>query len=133
MININSKDLIKKAGHIILSLILLITTAGMTVTEHYCGDNLVSVNVLTRPDACCNNSDCCHNETVTVKLDDDFISLSQTYLFELISLSISLNLAAIFNNNPLSSKYLTANLIRSSDLQPPAIKAFLSKLGTFLL
>jgi len=105
----------------------------MTITEHYCGSDLVSVNVLSDPDACCDNSGCCHNETVTVKLDADIINLSPTYLFELISSSISLDSAAIFNTDPVFSTFITKNFIRSSDIPPPVIKTFLSKLGTFLL
>ena len=130
---LNSKELVRKVSQIILSFILLLTTAGMTITEHYCGSNLVSVNILSEPDTCCDNSDCCHSETITVKLNADIINSSLTYLFDLISSSVSLNPAAIFNNSLVLSTYLTTNLIRSSDIPPPEIKAFLSKLGTFLL
>jgi len=105
----------------------------MTITGHYCDNDLVSVNILSEPDECCDNSDCCHNETITVKLNADIINLSSTYLFGLISSSISLALAAIFNNNPVLSTYLATNFIRFSDIPPPTVKAFHSKLGEFLL
>jgi hypothetical protein len=122
-----------KAIHITLALLLIVSTTGITITEHYCGRELVSVNILSKPDACCDNSGCCHNETVTVKLDADIINLSPTYLFELISSSISLDSEAIFNNNYLLSTDLVTNFIKSSDLPPPDIREVLSKLGTFLL
>lgn len=130
---LNSKELIRKASHIILSFILILTTAGMTITKHYCGSKLVSINIFTEPDKCCNNSDCCHNETVTVKINADIINLSPVYSFETVSSSISFITAAIFNNIPVLSAYLTTNSSRSSDIPPPATGPFISKLGAFLL
>ncbi|UCH13749.1 MAG: hypothetical protein JSV22_11655 [Bacteroidales bacterium] len=125
--------MIRKISHIILSFVLLLTTTGLAITENYCGDRLVSVNVLSEPDKCCDNSDCCHNETIIIKLDTDIINISPDKLSELIYLPASLIPIKVYNDNSLLSKYLTSNSFRYSDLPPPGINSFLSNLGTFLL
>ena len=125
--------MIRKASHIILSIIILLTTAGLAITEHYCGNRLVSVNVLSEPDKCCDDIDCCHNETIIVKLDTDIINISTDQLPEIIYSSVSLVPVTVSNDNSLLSRYLASNILGYSDLPPPAINAFLSKLGTFLL
>lgn len=112
---------------------LILATADMTITEHYCGSKLVSVNILSEPDKCCDNSDCCHNESITCKLNADIINLTPVYIFESGYSSVSLIPVAIFNNNTLLSTFLTTDFIRSSDIPPPATSSFISKLGAFLL
>ena len=125
--------MIRKISHIILSFVLLLTTTGLTITEHYCGNRLVSVNVLSEPDKCCDNSDCCHTETVIVMFDTDIINISSDRSPQIISSSISLVPVTIFDDNSLLSGYHVSNFYGYSDLPPPAINSFLSKLGTFLL
>lgn len=64
--------MLKKASHIFLSALLLISTMGMAVSKHYCGENLVSVSFYGEADSCCGDSDCCHNENQNYKVKDDF-------------------------------------------------------------
>ena len=59
-------------GHIILSLLLLIPTTGMVVSENYCREKLVSVSVFAEADACCDMENCCRNETKVFQLKVDF-------------------------------------------------------------
>jgi len=115
------------------------TTAGMTITEHYCGNRLVSVNILSEPDRCCDNSNCCHNNTFTIKLDADFINSSPDYSFRTFSSQAPSAHESIFNDNPLL--FNNYSFIRNQatgitgffNLPPPELSIFLSKLGTFLL
>jgi hypothetical protein len=60
-------------SHIILSLILLISTMGLTIDKHYCGTRLVSVSIFDEPESCCDmTGGCCHNDTETYKLSADY-------------------------------------------------------------
>lgn len=65
--------MLKKISHIILALLVLVTTMGMTVSAHYCGGELKSVQVLSASDSCCGDA-CgdCHNEIIKVDIEDDF-------------------------------------------------------------
>ncbi len=64
--------MLKRISHITLSLLLLVSTMGMTVSKHFCGGSLVSVSVLGDDDSCCDMGNCCHNETQVYQVKEDF-------------------------------------------------------------
>ena len=65
--------MLKKISHIIIVLLLLVTTMGLTIDKHYCGTRLVSVGILNEAESCCDmDDDCCHNDTETFKLNVDY-------------------------------------------------------------
>jgi len=111
----------------------------VTITDHFCGNRLVSVNILSEPDKCCDNNDCCHNDTFTIKLDADILNITPDYSFRMFSSSAPLAHESIFNNNPLLNnnyffnKNLATDIAGFLNLSPPELSIFLSKLGTFLL
>ena len=63
----------KYISHIIISLFLLISTTGFTISKHYCGDNLISVSVFSEVEFCCEVVDCCKNETISIEPIEDFV------------------------------------------------------------
>jgi len=65
--------MIKKAGNIVIILFLLIATAGIPVTRHYCGSTAKSFSVFSTPKSCC-DSHCnkCHNVFKFSKISDVF-------------------------------------------------------------
>lgn len=64
--------MLKKISHIILSLVLLISTMGMTVSKHYCQGNLMSVSLFGQNKSACNMGNCCHSETHVYQVKEDF-------------------------------------------------------------
>jgi hypothetical protein len=72
-VNGYQKMMHKKISHIIISLVLLVSTMGLTIDKHYCGDRLVSVSIFDEPDSCCDmTGDCCHDDSETYKLSVDY-------------------------------------------------------------
>lgn len=67
--------MLKKSLHILISILLLITTTGISISAHYCGDNLRSVSFMSIPASCCDDTSCCHNETHFYQIDDDYTIL----------------------------------------------------------
>lgn len=64
----------RKITNIILIFLLTAVTMGFSVSQHYCGDRLVSVSVNETAETCCGpEGDCCQNEVVYFQLDDDFV------------------------------------------------------------
>jgi hypothetical protein len=63
----------KRAGNIIMILLLLISTGGVTITRHYCGESIISVSIFSTPKSCC-GSRCehCRNENFFNKVTDNF-------------------------------------------------------------
>lgn len=110
----------------------------MTITEHYCGNRLVSVNILSEPEKCCDDSNCCHSETITIKLDTDILNLLPDYSSGIFPLSSPLVQELTFNDNFLFSDIylnnkLAAGITGFFDLPPPKLNISLSRLGVFLL
>ena len=65
--------MLRKITHIILSLVLLLSTTGITIDKHYCGSRLVSVSIAGDSQSCCDPGDgCCHNDIDTFKLTVDY-------------------------------------------------------------
>lgn len=65
----------KRAGHILVILLLLLGTTGVTITRHYCGVNLVRTSLYSAPHNCCNeNCPRCHDERINVRIIDIFES-----------------------------------------------------------
>ena len=65
--------------HIALALNFMVASIGVSIDKHFCGELLQKVTLLTQTsEACCGGmkkdkkSDCCHNETQTIQLEDDF-------------------------------------------------------------
>lgn len=53
-------------------LLLLLSTMGIAVSKHYCGENLVSVSFFDEANKCCDDGDCCHNDNLFFQVNDDF-------------------------------------------------------------
>ncbi len=65
----------KRAGHIIIILLLLLGTTGVTITRHYCGVNLVRTSLYSAPHHCCiENCPRCHDERINVRITDTYES-----------------------------------------------------------
>lgn len=121
--------MLKKVSHILLSFLLLVTTTGLTINRHYCGDNLESISIFSEPQSCCEMPNCCHNESIVIQLEEDFSISSFNISFEQIAVVLP-NFSSLFN----------ADLQEISDfkefvhtpLKNP-IKTVLSSIQSFLL
>ena len=120
----------KRITHIIFATIILVGTIGMTVSLHYCGNSINSINVITHAENCCgDSSDCCHNETFTLKKVDLFaISLND---FDFKVLELDTPIVQTFPTNEEIKLSFSTNYKES--VPPPNIKTILSQLQTYLL
>src|SRR5690606_21789096 len=64
--------MLKKISHIIISLLLLVSTTGIAISQHFCHDELVSTSVYNDTGSCCGENSCCHDESEFYKLNDEF-------------------------------------------------------------
>jgi hypothetical protein len=84
--------MIRKAGHISLIVLLLLTTMGVTLTKHYCGSLLIEHTINVIPDNCCNGyCNDCHNESKLIKVTDNFESSDAKFNFKNSILRIFVN------------------------------------------
>ena len=70
----------RKISHITFSFLLLVSTIGLVVSKHYCGDEIVSVSVFQEEEPCCDMGDCCSTESQTFQVKDDFSTPAITVL-----------------------------------------------------
>jgi hypothetical protein len=63
----------RKVTHIIISLVLLISTTGLSISEHYCGNEKIHITLNSIEKECCEiPTDCCHDEIKLLQLKGDF-------------------------------------------------------------
>jgi len=122
--------MIRKVIHITLVMLLLTTSTGMTIYTHYCGSTFESVSINATPHSCCGDDcNCCHNESVTIKIHDDYSATAFTFDFHLFELA----LPAVQNlliEEPTVQPQL---FVLVNDLPPPPIQTVLSSLQTYRL
>ena len=65
----------RKAVIISLAFLILTSSVGVTISRHFCGDELKHVAFNSKPDKCCEMDmpmDCCHDETDHYGIEDEF-------------------------------------------------------------
>ncbi len=66
----------KKLIHIGLALLLLLSTTGVSISKHYCGDMLRNVSLYAKVDSCDDEMempvDCCKDITNHFSVEDDY-------------------------------------------------------------
>jgi hypothetical protein len=122
--------MLRKVTHIALVFLLLTTTMGVTFYKHYCGQNLELVSINSLPKSCCDGPcNCCHNESFSVKIHDDFSVTAFTFDFHQVELAVPMICQLFLVEKPIHPVLFT--LI--SDLPPPPIQTILSSLQTYRL
>lgn len=125
--------MIKKAGHIILSMMLLISTAGLAISKHYCGGELISTSLYAEADACCDSDDCCKNETEVFQLDEDFSVSTALEIPESIQIDLLAVSLVVFNLTLEENSIIEDYALTDSPPPPPNIQTSLAIRQTYLL
>ncbi|MFA5419513.1 MAG: HYC_CC_PP family protein [Candidatus Aquicultor sp.] len=123
--------MLKKISHIFLALLIAVTSMGLTISKHYCGSSFESVSINSTPESCCDGPcDLCHNETITIKLKDDFSLTTFEFDFTQIATLVPAEIQLLLIKVP----EITTNLIHTPQTPPPlTVQRVLSNLQTFLL
>ena len=120
----------RKVGHIVIALLLLTSTMGLTLSAHYCGENLKSISVAGEPDSCCDiPAGCCHDEAETFRIDNDFAFSSLHFDSKLI-VSLILEYSIPFFNE-LSARDF--QIISFFEPPPPTVHQMLSRIQVYIL
>jgi hypothetical protein len=67
------KEMLKRAGHIVLMILLVTSTGGVTIFRHYCGETLTKTTIDHRGSCCSHPCDRCHDRAVTYQVKDTFM------------------------------------------------------------
>jgi hypothetical protein len=117
--------------HIFISVLMMFSITGYTVSRHYCGTKLISVAINQQTSACCTMEDnCCQSETDYFQLEDNFLISSFQLTREISELK---NLfPVIFSLISLEYYNKPEFLIIASESPPGKIQARLSYLQSYL-
>jgi len=67
--------MIKKTGHILIAVLLIFATSGVTIYRHYCCGKLVNTSLYSTTRHCCEtNCPGCRNEIINLRIADQFES-----------------------------------------------------------
>ena len=103
---------------------------GITISEHYCGNELVSVSINSEAEPCCDMDGCCHNENEHFQLQEDFLSPLDFVTIQIPEISVLFPLMEVVLNET-TGEYVSFNEIPESP--PPLIQTVLARLQTYLL
>jgi hypothetical protein len=126
----------RRISHIILSLLLIIFTAGVSISRHFCGGELAGVSLFSSTaqecsgESSCQTGNCCHDEHQLVRMQEDFVSpfVQDSVLVFLLLLAVILA--------PVIAAPEAVPFVRFSpaeSLPPPGMKARLTRLQVFRL
>lgn len=95
---------LKKIGHIILVLLLLISTAGVSINKHYSGGELFSKSIFFKAKSCCETPcGCCNETSKFVQVKADYLS-SAFHLEQVQQLDLYLfDFGAVLNHLSLAN------------------------------
>ncbi|MFA9389430.1 MAG: hypothetical protein ACERKD_06465 [Prolixibacteraceae bacterium] len=124
--------MIRKITYFSFAILLLITSAGFSMSKHFCHDQLVEVVIDKQVEPCCGEDGCCHTETTMVQLDDEAVNIAAvsvpvTTVTQLAMLS-SIDLLVSFTADPQKEEF-----IEYISPPPPKIQTVLSNLQTYIL
>jgi len=122
--------MLRKFIHICISVLLLTVTAGFSVSKHYCGPRLVSVDINHEAKSCCDMDNCCHSETKTFQLEEDFTA--SPILQSDVVRSIEIFLLSEILMDAISISEVKRELFISESPPPKDKQTILSSLQSFL-
>lgn len=130
---INQKILfdLKKFIHIFIAILWLSASTGFSITKHYCGGKYVNMSFNSTPESCCENSDCCRNESEAYQLDEDTVIQHDVIINQAISFDIMVFENPFFElENP---KSIESVFFDGNHIPPPDLPDILASFQSFLL
>ena len=110
---------IKRLRHIIMILLLLISTAGVSINKHYSGGELFSTALFIEAEGCCETPCGCCDES------NEFVQVKADYLSSVFQLEDAAELELLFSILPeailISGQQITKNEFSIWDTSPPQL------------
>ncbi len=118
--------MVKKTIHILVIVLLLISTIGVTINKHYSDGELFSIALFGEAESCCEGPcDCCSDETEHYQINVDFLQ-SNISNFDLLFSNIIL-----FIINDVSTDKITPFQF-VDDISPTKLSNIFAFLQVFL-
>ncbi len=115
-----------------MALLLMVSTSGVTVAEHFCEGVLVSASILTTPEPCDNMpKGCCEDKRVHYEVKDDFIDAVHITKVKAVTPVIAVPVFYFFYQQPV--QLMANSRVEFYNTSPPKdISTRLSFIQSFL-
>jgi len=128
-VRISFNPMFKKIVHIIFAFLLLTTTAGVVLYEHYCEKMPDSLHVgAISDDPCDHPQEYCNIETITIKIQSDYTKTAQIFNFDRVAIQSPESGNVFQEYEPEGEPIYTF-----STYKLPRIQTVLARLQTYLL
>ncbi|MDF1571770.1 MAG: hypothetical protein P1P82_09165 [Bacteroidales bacterium] len=125
--------MVRKFRNIMVMCLLLISTTGFSVSEHFCDTMLVSVHVNKEAEPCCDTGNCCHSDISFYQLDEDFVATANNFNTE-HTYTDELNFVELFTMTRLFETEVDNLFFSIAESPPPLDRDIrLSTLQQFIL
>lgn len=143
--------MLRKIGHIILAVILLVATMGMTISLHYCQHKIYDIGIFSKAESCCmvhagihatpNNGSCsyglssqnnCQDEALQLSTVDNFLTSVFHFDYDKYSFTL-LNIINYELRELISFSHNHIHEVPFWNPPPNGTLAVLSRLQTYLL
>ena len=109
----------KKVSHIIITLFLLVSTTGITISKHYSMGELYDASFIGEADRCCSEPcDCCEDEFEFYRLEVEFVGSDVQFSFNEVPSVDLLIITVLFDLNE-NSELLSNETDYTTNLPPP--------------
>jgi hypothetical protein len=127
--------MLRKITNIFFASLLLVITAGFTITRHYCSDNLVSMNINSEAESCCDNQSCsrCHTDIEHFQFKEDWVLPLNQRILDIANDTSPFLTVDCFINNLIPEKSYVKIAVYFNSLSPPRIQTVLARLQTLLI
>lgn len=124
--------MLQNTGTLFLSLLILIMSAGIAVSQHYCNNKLVSISIDQPAEPCCDDDNCCNTSTTVIMMDEDAVKaeINKAYSVHQHILYLVNAFHFVFNNIDLET---TSGVEKYTSPAPVPLKTFLSILQVYIL
>lgn len=128
--------MLRKIAHIVLVVFLMVLTTGITISKHYCGDEIVRISLSSEHQSCCDEGEfnCCKIIKKKIQLVENYLTSQSNYQ----SVEVSKKLQFV-NHNLFKDVFYFSFITHTQKYnnyklpRPPKNKASLAMLQTYLL
>lgn len=137
--------MIRKATHMILAALVLLSTMGITVNMHFCHDQLIDLALYAPAESCCGgNAFMCHtgeegveatshcdDESIVLEALEDFMASTFAFNFEYSHSFELFSTSQFMIDSPVAKNISTSRILNYK--KPPPQEVVLSQIQSFLL
>ena len=126
-------EMVRNFTNIIVMSLLLVATTGFSVSGHFCGTNLVSVEINQEAEPCCDSEMCCHSKVQFIQLDEEYVTMHVRFDFHSSALD-KVNFTEITAWNDVYNVTIEKHSFRIAESPPPRERGMrLAALQRYLL